>query len=72
MTLPPIRHDPPDYLTQVAAAWHEAFQMVAPEYGQPESGIAWRAMPLSYKQCLRHVVQTLLERGTIEQPGGSD
>lgn len=65
MTLPPIRHDPPDYLTRVAAELHETLQMLSPDYGQPESGIAWKAMPVSYKQCLRHVIQTLIERGTI-------
>ena len=65
--LPPMQDNPPDYLTEVAAEWHEAFQMVAPQYGQPDSGVSWRATPLSYKQALRHVVLMLLERGTILQ-----
>ena len=65
--IPPIEHNPPDYLTRVAAELHETMQMVAPQYGQPESGVTWKATSLAYKQCLRHVVQTLLERGTIVQ-----
>lgn len=65
--LPPMQTNPPDYLTEVAAEWHEAFQMVAAQYGQSETGVTWKATPLSYKHCLRHVVLTLLERSVFLQ-----
>ncbi len=32
--LPPMTDNPPDYLTEVAAEWHEAVQMGAPQYGE--------------------------------------
>lgn len=63
--LPPIEHNPPDELTIMAAEFHEVWSMLAPEYGQAESGTPWKAMPRSYQQCLRHTLLTLLERETI-------
>lgn len=66
-TVPPMRTSPPDYLTIVAAEFHEVFGMLSPQYGQPDSGIAWEAMPRSYQQCVRHTLLVLLERGTIIQ-----
>ncbi len=65
--VPPIQHNPPDWLTVIAAEFHEVFAMVAPQYGQSESGTPWKAMPRSYQMCLRHVLLTLLERETISR-----
>lgn len=65
--LPPIRTSPPDELTIVAAEFHDVLQHLASQYGQPESGIPWTQMPLSYQQCLRHVFQILFEHETIRR-----
>ena len=64
VSLPPMT-TPPDQLTVIAAEFHDVWQMLAPEYGQAETGARWQAMPRSYQQCLRHVLQTLIERGSI-------
>jgi hypothetical protein len=65
--LPPIEHNPPDYLSVVAEAIHESWQLHAPDYAQDDSGTRWKAMPLNYRNLLRHVVLDMLERGVVLQ-----
>lgn len=58
---------------EVAAAFHEAYERLAPGYGyatRPESAVPWLAVPEQNRRLMVAVVGELVQAGRIILPGG--
>jgi hypothetical protein len=58
---------------RIAAAFHEAYERLAPRFGyetRVESAVPWEQVPEANRRLMREVVRDLLNRGVIAPPGG--
>jgi len=54
---------------QIAQAFHEAYERLAPDFGyetRPESATAWEKVPAPNRALMIAVVQELLDQGVVK------